>query len=180
MAKKKLARIALSAYIVLIIAGIWVFKNHDALPWEATASPGPAASGQAVDFALEASELDVQVLTGYGLPIVIDFGADSCAPCREFKPILEAVHKQTLGRVIIKFIDTEQYPDIAENFPLQVIPTQIFISADGTPYVPGDDMDVDFTLYRYKDSGEHAFTAHQGGLTEEQMYSIFADMGVDE
>jgi thioredoxin 1 len=35
-------------------------------------------------------------------------------------------------------------------------------------------------MYSYKDTGEHAFTVHQGGLTEQQMRAILDDMGVDE
>ena len=33
-------------------------------------------------------------------------------------------------------------------------------------------------MYTYKDTGEHAFTTHQGGMTEEQMRAILTDMGV--
>lgn len=35
-------------------------------------------------------------------------------------------------------------------------------------------------MYTYKETGEHAFTVHQGGLTEDQMRAILADMGVAE
>ena len=68
----------------------------------------------------------------------------------------------------------------AEGFPIQVIPTQIFVSADGTPYVPSDNIEIEFTMYSYKETGEHAFTVHQGGLTEDQMRAVLADMGVAE
>ena len=58
-----------------------------------------------------------------------------------------------------------------------MIPTQVFINADGTPYMPRDDIEIKFDMYSFKDTGEHAFTVHQGGLTEEQMRAILADMG---
>jgi thioredoxin 1 len=61
-----------------------------------------------------------------------------------------------------------------------VIPTQILINADGTPYVPGEDIDIEFIMYTTKDTQEHVFTAHQGGLSEEQMDAILADMGAGE
>ena len=66
------------------------------------------------------------------------------------------------------------------GFPVQVIPTQFFIHPDGTPYEPSDEVaiQIPFTHYTNKDSGEAVFTVHQGGLTEEQMLLILKDMGV--
>jgi len=39
-------------------------------------------------------------------------------------------------------------------------------------------MDIEFTMYALKENNQHIFTTHQGGLTEEQMRAILADMGV--
>ena len=61
-----------------------------------------------------------------------------------------------------------------------MIPTQVFINADGTPYVPGEDLGIEFGFYSTKDTHQHVFTVHQGGLTEEQMRTILADMGAGE
>ncbi len=84
------------------------------------------------------------------------------------------------GKAIIKFVDVWKNGAVANDFPIQVIPTQVFINADGTPYVPSGDMQIKFDMYRRKDIYEHAFTVHQGELTEDQMRAILADMGVDE
>jgi thioredoxin 1 len=73
-----------------------------------------------------------------------------------------------------------KYTDAANDFPVQVIPTQVFINADGTPYVPSKDLGVEFGFYSNKDTQEHVFTVHQGGLTAEQLNKILADMGVSE
>jgi thioredoxin 1 len=59
----------------------------------------------------------------------------------------------------------------------------VIINADGSPYVPSDSMSdsgIEFTMYSSKDTGEHVFTTHQGGLTEEDMRKILTDMGVPE
>ncbi len=57
---------------------------------------------------------------------------------------------------------------------------EVFINSDGTPYVPSEDIEAEFTMYSYKDTKKHAFTVHQSGLTEDQMLAILADMGVTE
>jgi len=69
----------------------------------------------------------------------------------------------------------------ANNFPVSVIPTQVFFNADGTPFVPSDELaqEIEFTLYSSKDTNEHIYTVHQGGVTEGQMRKIFAEMGVE-
>ncbi|NLL02697.1 MAG: thioredoxin family protein [Clostridiales bacterium] len=155
--------------IVLIIAGIWIFKN-------ANSDAPPITDNK--DFTLEATNIDLEVLTSYELPIIIDFGADSCIPCKEMAPVLKTLNVEMQGAAIIKFVDVWKNEDVANDFPIQVIPTQIFINADGTPYVPSDDIKIEFTMYSTKDTNEHVFTVHQGGLTEGQMRRILTDMGV--
>ena len=169
MDKKKLVKIIVPVCIVLIIAGIWIFKN--------TNSDAPPITDNK-DFTLEATNIDLEVLTSYELPIIIDFGADSCVPCKEMAPVLKTLNVEMQGAAIIKFVDVWKNEDVANDFPIQVIPTQIFINADGTPYVPSDDIKIEFTMYSTKDTNEHVFTVHQGGLTENQMRRILTDMGV--
>ena len=55
------------------------------------------------------------------------------------------------------------------------------VNADGTPFVPSDELaqKIEFILYSSRETGEHVFTVHQGGLTEEQMRLILTEMGVE-
>jgi len=186
MNKGKLLKIVILAGIVLAVAGIWIFKNTDkgSEPLPApTVNPNSenlVTPNNDEDFVLEATSIDLDALKGYGMPIIIDFGADSCIPCKEMAPVLKTLNAEMSGKAIIKFVDVWEYGEAANDFPIQVIPTQVFISADGTPYVPSDDIEIQFDMYSYTDTGEHAFTVHQGGLTEEQFRAILADMGVTE
>ena len=97
-------------------------------------------------------------------------------------PVLQTMNAQMQGKAIIKFVDVWKNTDAAKDFPVQVIPTQVLIAADGTPYAPSENVasQIELTQYTYKDTGELAFTVHQGGLTEEQMRLILSDMGVVE
>lgn len=55
----------------------------------------------------------------------------------------------------------------------------MFVNADGMPFVPSDELagQIEFVQYTSRDTGEHVFTVHQGGMTEEQMRLILAEMG---
>ena len=131
--------------------------------------------------ALEISAVDLDEIKSNGLPFVIDFGSDSCIPCKQMAPVLETLHEEFQGKAIVHFVDVWKNEDAAYDFPVSVIPTQIFYNADGTPFVPSEELaqEIEFTMYSSEDTNEHLFTVHQGGITEEQMRKIFAEMGVE-
>lgn len=172
--KKLFVKILVPVLIAVTLTIIWVVKTHP------TPTHIDEQTGNIADFVLEATSIDLDALKEYNLPIIIDFGADSCVPCKEMAPVLKTLNAEMQGKAIIKFVDVWKNKDAAKDFPVQVIPTQVFINADGIPYMPSDDIEIKFDMYGFKDTGEHAFTVHQGGLTEEQMRAILADMGVAE
>ena len=182
-------KIILPIIIVGIIVMIGIIKNNE----EPAAEPTPTATSQLgepaaeqpqgtenADFDLLATSIDLEQLKSYKLPIIIDFGADECIPCKEMAPVLKKLNEEWQGRVIVKFVDVWKYPEVAYDFPVSIIPTQIFFDAEGNPYVPSEKRmnEIPFNLYSLKDTKEHVFTAHEGGLTEDQIRTIFEDMGV--
>lgn len=189
MNRKTLLRIIVSVLIVWAIAAIWMLKNQptsldsQGIVQSADASDSTTEQGEVpVDFELETDAVDLEALTAYSLPVIIDFGSDSCIPCKEMAPVLQSMNTEMQKKAIIKFVDVWKNANAADGFPVQVIPTQVLINADGTPYVPSDEVaqQIELTMYNYKETDEHAFTVHQGGMTEEQMRLILADMGVGE
>jgi len=180
--KKNLAlKIILPVILVVIIAGIWFFKakgsslkifSPEASQLTSQASPANP------DFLLAASAIDLEKLKSYELPIIIDFGADECIPCKEMAPVLKKLNEEWQGKVIVKFVDVWKYPDAAAIVPLQVIPTQFFFDAQGKPYIPSDPEGMQMQMYSQKDTQEHAYTAHQGGMTEKQIRAVFEEMGI--
>jgi thioredoxin 1 len=175
--KKLIIRIIVPVLILAALTVIWVVKTH---PTPTAIDNNLVTAENKEDFLLETTSVDLKTLTAYGLPIIIDFGSDSCIPCKEMAPVLKTMNAEMQGKAIIKFVDVWKHAEAADGFPIQVIPTQVFIKADGTPYVPSDGIDVEFTMYTHKETGEHAFTVHQGGLTEDQMRAILTEMGVTE
>ena len=66
-----------------------------------------------------------------GKPTVIDLGARSCIPCKKMAPILESLSGEYRGRANVLFIDVWADTASAQNFRVQMIPTQIFFNAQG-------------------------------------------------
>lgn len=178
MTKKNLVKILVLCLIVAVIAGIYLFKN----PPATTQAPEDSTAPEDTDFALTATEaIDFETLAEHGLPIIVDYGSDSCIPCQQMAPVLKTMNEEMTGKAFIKFVDVWEYAEAASNVPVQVIPTQVIVNADGTPFVPSDELaqQIDFILYNSRETGEHVFTVHQGGLTEEQMRLILTEMGVE-
>jgi thioredoxin 1 len=66
-----------------------------------------------------------------GMVTMVDLGAKSCVPCKMMAPILEKLEKDYKGRAAIVFIDVRNDPDLAGQFGIRVIPTQIFYDKQG-------------------------------------------------
>ena len=71
------------------------------------------------------------VSTNAALPKLVDLGAGKCIPCKAMAPILEDLKKTYEGQLIVEFVDVWKNPDAAEPYKINLIPTQIFYSADG-------------------------------------------------
>jgi thioredoxin 1 len=72
------------------------------------------------------------------LPVLIDFYAGWCSPCKMVAPILEDLSKEYEGRLAIYKVDTEVETELASVFGIRSIPTFLFIPVEGDPMMqPG-------------------------------------------
>lgn len=182
-----LIKILIPVLIVGAIAGVYFIKNKDGvaeLPDVRAEADEETETDETIEgefFELHVKEeIDLKELKSYGLPIMIDFGADSCVPCKQMEPVLEKLNKELHGKAIVLFVDVWKYQDLAADFPVRVIPTQVFIDSEGNAYVPSDSVKVSLTAYTSNVTNEHYFTTHEGGLTEQMIMEIFKDMGVKD
>ena len=66
-----------------------------------------------------------------GKPTVADFGARTCIPCKKMAPLLEELNHELKGKANVLFTDVWATQTLAQQYRIQMIPTQIFFDATG-------------------------------------------------
>jgi thioredoxin 1 len=77
------------------------------------------------------TEEDFKQALASGKPILVDFGANSCVPCRQMRPILREIDKEYTGRARALVIDVYKYQNLAREYKVQLIPTLVFFDSKG-------------------------------------------------
>jgi thioredoxin 1 len=71
-----------------------------------------------------------KALTG-GKPVLVDFGANNCVPCRQMRPILKELGQEYAGKAEVLVIDVYKYQNLAKDYKVALIPTLVFFDAKG-------------------------------------------------
>jgi putative thioredoxin len=117
------------------------FNPHGAVDLSSLARPasGPAAGSAAGDgtasFVVDLTEADFQdrvIETSMTVPVVIDFWADWCGPCKQLSPVLERLAAADGGRWLLAKIDVDAEPRLGQAFQVQGIPA-VFAVVKGQP-----------------------------------------------
>jgi thioredoxin len=67
------------------------------------------------------------------LPVIIDFYATWCGPCRQLSPIVEELAKKYQGKIVVYKVDTDKEQRLAQSMGIQSLPTLLFIPVKGQP-----------------------------------------------
>ncbi len=110
----------------------------------AVTPPPPAAPPTAV----------VNVARG-GKPKLLDLGATSCIPCKAMVPILDGLRTDYAGKLDVEFIDIWKNREAGEAWNVEVMPTQVFIAADG-----------------------RELSRHQGFISREEILARWKQLGI--
>lgn len=96
-----------------------------------------------------------QASTAKPLPRLVDLGAGKCVSCKAMTPVLEGLRSDYGGKLQVDFIDVWQDRAAAEPWRIAMIPTQVFLAADGRE------------LWR-----------HEGFISREEILARFKALGV--
>lgn len=58
-------------------------------------------------------------------PILMDFTATWCGPCRLQHPIIEKMEKEYKDRIEVRVIDVDEHPELSAKYKIRVVPTVI-------------------------------------------------------
>lgn len=78
------------------------------------------------------TEQNFQELLQSGKPMMIDFGATWCGPCKALAPTIEEIASEYEGRAVVGKADVDECPDLSAQFRIRNVPTIIFFK-DGQP-----------------------------------------------
>ena len=87
---------------------------------------GACGTRMALDHPVKLTEATFdRVIGGTEVPVLVDFYADWCGPCRMMAPSVDRLASESVGSALIAKLDTDAAPGISQRFQIRGIPTSI-------------------------------------------------------
>ena len=59
------------------------------------------------------------------IPVLVDFYADWCGPCKMVAPLMDELAQEHIGKILVAKVDTDRAPEVAAKYGIRSIPTLI-------------------------------------------------------
>jgi thioredoxin 1 len=63
------------------------------------------------------------------IPVLLDFGAEWCQPCKKLAPVIESLAQRYVGKLKVGYVDVGVATDLAAQFRVMNVPTLLFFKA---------------------------------------------------
>ena len=88
-------------------------------------------------FHVDESNFDQEVMKS-AIPVLLEFGATWCAPCRQLEPELQKLETEWTGRIRLAKIDVDENPNLTVKFGVMGVPTVIlFVNGEAKQRLTG-------------------------------------------
>jgi len=123
------AKLTIIGVVVLAAIGAIAMKQRNTTPASQATAAAPSTAPSTAPASAPSDEPAVEPTRP--LPRLVDLGADRCIPCKAMAPILDELSSNFRGQFDVMFIDVWKDRAAAEPYGIRMIPTQIFLDADG-------------------------------------------------